>query len=69
MYRVPSLSPYLRWVLYPLFLLAGVTLISISLGAIVLVLAYPQLPSLDVLTDYRPKIPLRVYTADGQLIG
>ncbi len=36
---------------------------------IVLVLAYPNLPSLEVLTDYRPKIPLRVYTADGHLIG
>jgi penicillin-binding protein 1A len=25
-------------------------------------LTYPNLPSLEVLTDYRPKIPLRVYT-------
>ncbi len=33
------------------------------------ILAYPRLPSLDSLTDYRPKIPLRVYTADGYLIG
>ena len=30
---------------------------------------YPQLPSLDILTDYRPKIPLRIYTTDGALIG
>jgi penicillin-binding protein 1A len=29
----------------------------------------PTLPSLEVLTDYRPKIPLRVYTADGVLMG
>lgn len=36
---------------------------------IVLTLAYPNLPSLEVLTDYRPKIPLRVFTADGYLIG
>jgi penicillin-binding protein 1A len=28
-----------------------------------------DLPSLDALTDYRPKIPLRVYTSDGVLIG
>ena len=27
------------------------------------------LPSLDALVDYRPKIPLRVYTSDGVLIG
>ncbi|HEX8784687.1 MAG TPA: penicillin-binding protein 1A, partial [Telluria sp.] len=29
----------------------------------------PNVPSLDVVTDYRPKIPLRVYTADNVLIG
>ncbi len=33
------------------------------------VLAYRNLPAIDSLTDYRPKIPLRVYTADGILIG
>ncbi len=32
-------------------------------------LAYRNLPSIESLTDYRPKIPLRVYTADGALIG
>ena len=32
-------------------------------------LAADRLPSLDVLTDYRPKVPLRVWTADGVLIG
>ena len=29
----------------------------------------PTLPSLEVLTDYRPKIPLRIYSAEGLLIG
>jgi penicillin-binding protein 1A len=33
------------------------------------VVVYPTLPSLELLTDYRPKIPLRVYSAEGQLIG
>ncbi len=42
---------------------------GIALALIVLILTYPNLPSLEVLTDYRPKIPLRVYTADGHLIG
>jgi penicillin-binding protein 1A len=36
---------------------------------VVLSLAYPNLPSLEILTDYRPKIPLRVFTADGYLLG
>ncbi|HET7159928.1 MAG TPA: penicillin-binding protein 1A, partial [Burkholderiales bacterium] len=30
---------------------------------------YPTLPSLEVLTDYQPKIPLRVYSAEGTLLG
>jgi penicillin-binding protein 1A len=34
-----------------------------------LVVARPNLPSIDALTDYRPKVPLRVYTADHVLIG
>ena len=42
---------------------------GVAIALIVLVLTYPNLPSLEVLTDYRPKIPLRVYTADGHLIG
>ncbi|WP_373464152.1 penicillin-binding protein 1A [Oxalicibacterium faecigallinarum] len=29
----------------------------------------PNLPSINALTDYKPKIPLRVYTADNALIG
>jgi len=32
-------------------------------------LAYANLPPIDTLTDYQPRIPLRVWTADGILIG
>jgi penicillin-binding protein 1A len=66
---LPSLPLAARIVLYPLILFFGFVAIGIALAAIILVLAYPNLPSLEVLTDYRPKIPLRVYTADGHLIG
>lgn len=59
----------LRWFLYPLIFVIGLLLAGIAVVAIVLVLTYPNLPSLEALTDYRPKIPLRVYTADGHLIG
>jgi len=65
----PTLSPTLRRIAYPLLILAGLALTGLALLAIVVILAYPQLPSLEVLTDYQPKIPLRVYTADGYLIG
>ena len=43
---------------------AGILMVTIAT-----VLAYRNLPSIDSLTDYRPKIPLRVFTADGVLIG
>ena len=33
------------------------------------IMVYPTLPSLEVLTDYRPKVPLRIYSAEGELIG
>ncbi|MBV8211234.1 MAG: penicillin-binding protein 1A [Burkholderiaceae bacterium] len=32
-------------------------------------IAYANLPSIDALADYRPKIPLRVWSADGVLLG
>jgi penicillin-binding protein 1A len=66
---VPSLPFVLRVVFYPLIVLLGFVAIGLAVAIIVLVLAYPNLPSLELLTDYRPKIPLRVYTADNHLIG
>lgn len=59
----------LRLLLYPIIALAGIALVGLAVAIIVIALAYPNLPSLEVLTDYRPKIPLRIYTADGHLIG
>ena len=40
-----------------------------SLIVIVFSIVYKQLPAIDSLTDYRPKIPLRIYSADNTLIG
>lgn len=64
-----SIPPALRWVLYPILVIVGFAVIGLSLAIIAITSAYPNLPSLDAVTDYRPKIPLRVYTADGHLIG
>ena len=47
---------------------AGIACAGLVLGY-ALVVATPNLPSLDALTDYRPKVPLRIYTADHVLIG
>jgi penicillin-binding protein 1A len=66
---LPSLPLAVRIAFFPIVLLLGLAAMGIALAVIILALAYPNLPSLEVLTDYRPKIPLRVYTADGALIG
>jgi penicillin-binding protein 1A len=53
--------------------IAGLFATLAVVGALIvgyaLIVMAPQLPSLDALTDYRPKVPLRVYTADHVLIG
>ena len=59
----------LRLIAYPIIAILGIALVGLAIAMIVIALAYPNLPSLEVLTDYRPKIPLRIYTADGHLIG
>ena len=50
-------------------LLVGGTLAATLLAALALALAYPNLPDVGSLTDYRPKLPLRVLARDGQLLG
>jgi len=49
--------------------LVGLVLVGLLLIVFGLALAYPNLPSLDTLTDYRPKMPLRIFSADNVLIG
>src|SRR5215510_16073008 len=58
-----------RWWTFPLLLLLSALAIGIILLAFAAAIVYPTLPSLDALTDYHPKIPLRVFSADGKLIG
>jgi penicillin-binding protein 1A len=60
---------WLRFLAFPLALFAGLAVAGVLTLALVVVLAVPNLPSLDVLTAYQPKIPLRIYTAEGILIG
>lgn len=58
-----------RWLAYPLLAVLAVSLIGVLLIVFAALVIVPTLPSLDVLTDYRPKIPLRIYSAEGLLIG
>src|SRR5260370_868384 len=60
---------WLRWFACRVLALAGLAVLFAELAGFVVLVAYPNLPSIEALTEYQPKIPLRVYTADGVLIG
>jgi len=47
---------------------AGVLSLLFLIGIAVAV-AYPNVPEISGLTDYRPKLPMRIYAADGVLLG
>jgi len=49
--------------------LFGLAVCAALLIGFMLAMAYPNLPAIDSLTDYRPKIPLRIFSADNVLIG
>jgi penicillin-binding protein 1A len=49
--------------------LFGLAVCGVLVVVFALAMAYPNLPALDTLTDYRPKMPLRIFTADNVLIG
>lgn len=67
--RKKRLHPVVRIFLGTIGVFAALVLMAVLVLGFVVTLAYPKLPDLDTLTDYRPKIPLRVFSADGVLIG
>ncbi len=53
-----------------LFGLAAAGAIALALTiAVALAMAYPNLPDVSDLADYRPKLPMRVYSSEGALLG
>ncbi|MFM8575426.1 MAG: transglycosylase domain-containing protein, partial [Limnohabitans sp.] len=74
--RTPAPAParglghWLLKIVLWVFGLIGAGLMSIVLVAgLAMVVAYPNLPDISDLADYRPKLPLRVFTAEGVLMG
>ena len=66
-------SGWLRWLFLAVgwavgLVLAGAVALALVI-AVALAMAYPNLPDVSELADYRPKLPLRVYSAEGALIG
>ncbi|UCE30009.1 MAG: penicillin-binding protein 1A [Burkholderiales bacterium] len=64
--RGTVLRSLLAWLLL-LPLVAAVS--AVLVGAVALLVANDRLPDVASLVEYRPKVPLRVYTSDGFLIG
>ena len=49
-------------------LTAGTLMVAMLVG-LALAVAYPNLPEISGLLDYRPKLPMRIYSADGVLLS
>ena len=64
---------WLTWMARALLALVGLVVagaVSLVLViAVALAVAYPNLPDISDLADYRPKLPLRVYSTEGALLG
>lgn len=49
--------------------IVGMGVVGVLLAVFAITMAYPNLPELDSITSYRPKMPMRVYSADNVLIA
>ena len=69
----PSLPLWARWLsrsaLWLVGLAAAGAVSVVVLVGIALAVAYPNLPEISGLLDYRPKLPMRIYSADTVLLG
>lgn len=67
------LSGWSRWVgrsaLWLIGLIAAAIFSALVLVSIALAIAYPNLPEIGGLLDYRPKLPMRILSVDGVLLG
>jgi penicillin-binding protein 1A len=72
-HREKSPSPSRHWFVTALLWAVGLGvagLLSLMLiTGVSLVMAYPNLPDISDLAEYSPKLPLRIFTAEGDLIG
>ena len=67
--ETPRLHWALRICLWAVGLVFAGFLSLLMVVGVAMVMAYPQLPDTSDLAEYRPKLPLRIYTADGALMG
>ena len=58
-----------RWLVYLVSVALGLAVVGALLGAFVLALLWPTLPSLEALTDYQPKIPCGSFRPKASFLG
>jgi penicillin-binding protein 1A len=63
------LHPALRLLAWLVGLPLAMALTFLLLLGLALAVAYPNLPEISGLVDYRPKLPMRVVSADGVVLG
>lgn len=59
----------LRWQFRLAIAVSALALVPLLLLLFAAIVSYPTLPSLETLTDYHPKKPLQIFSAEGSLIG
>ena len=62
-------NPLVRALFWAAGLFLAGTVSVLIVACVALAVAYPNLPDVSDLNDYRPKLPLRVFSAEGVLIG
>jgi penicillin-binding protein 1A len=64
---------HIHWLLRSVLWASGLVIAAVlsvtMLVALALAVAFPNLPDISELLDYRPKLPLRVFSADGDLLA
>ncbi|NLY65766.1 MAG: PBP1A family penicillin-binding protein [Alcaligenaceae bacterium] len=58
-----------RFIMKSIVFCAGIGLCGALLAAMAIGLTWPNLPDLNAMTDYRPRIPLRIYSEDKVLLA
>ena len=68
--RAPAAKSLLgQLLLWSFGVLAAIGLAGVLLLGVALAMVYPQLPDIHDLSDYRPKLSMRVYSVEGTQIG